>query len=86
MIFKCFFIIIILINVFFFKKTDSPELLQLLDDFKEMIEELKERIEPTITKVRTGDLPTKGGLLKQKEKRKHFKFFFEKNRNFFIGC
>jgi hypothetical protein len=44
------------------QQAESPELFQLLDDFKSMVDELKDRIEPAIEKVRNDDnLPSNGG-------------------------
>jgi hypothetical protein len=35
---------------------------QLLEDFREMIDELKNRVEPVVAKVKNGDLPTTNGI------------------------
>jgi len=43
-------------------KNDSPELFQLLDDFKENLSLLKSKILPLLQKVKSGELPTSKGI------------------------
>lgn len=42
--------------------SESPELLSLLKELQDKVVELRERVEPVLTRVRGGDLPTSAGL------------------------
>jgi hypothetical protein len=41
---------------------ESPELIQLLEEFKENIGEVKEKLQPVLQKIKAGELPTSNGV------------------------